>query len=154
MEKMPESRYIHFFKEQEAKLRSQLKIIGDIMLVEVMKFPELKKGLLFIPEFENKQSTAISADKPFFCRVLMTGEGYYDDTTKQDVPLDTKSGNIILCGHVSAKLFSALPILTNYIPSTLGIVRESDVQIRWESEDSFNEFLNSFNDATANRKYD
>lgn len=113
-----------------------------------MEFPEARTaGGLYIPTTKGAQLGTLTADRPDFFRVLLTGAGYYDDTTGADVPLDVTQGDIILTGTVSVKLFSSFPLLEKYRADSIGITRESDIQMRFKGEDAFLSFLHEFNES-------
>jgi hypothetical protein len=91
-------------------------------------------------ETKNQQGVLNDA-KPLFFRVLQVGEGYYDDVTKEPVPLTSKQGDIIVTGLASVKLFAMLPGVKRYKPFSIGLTRESDILLRFKGEASFEQFL-------------
>jgi co-chaperonin GroES (HSP10) len=147
---IPASRYLPYFKEYGPKLSETMEVSGDILLVERMKFPETKtaSGLILATDSAAARTmNGIGADKPGFYRVLHVGAGFVGEDGA-DVPLDVKPGDVILIGAVSVKLFSMFPLLEAYEPDSIGITRETDIQIRFHGEDNFIEFLKSFNEST------
>ncbi len=148
---IPKSRYLDFFKNNQDTIRAQMRATGDILLIERMKFPEAKTSSGIILASDTRAANTfggIGADKPGFYRILFVGEGYFDDDTKEDLPLDISPGGVALLGQASVKMFSLFPLLEAYEPDSIGIARETDIQLRFNSEESFVEFLRSFNEAT------
>lgn len=140
---IPASKYLPFFQVHKP---IGMELSGDILLVERMKFPETKTtgGIILASSIAAANTiNGIGADKPGFYRVLHVGAGYTDDG--KDVPLDVAPGDIILVGAVSVKLFSLFPLLEAYEPDSIGITRETDIQIRFHGEDRFIQFLTDFN---------
>lgn len=147
-ETLAPSRYLPFFKEHGPSLKESMKLTGDILLVERMKFPESKtaSGIILASSISHANTVnGIGADKPGFYRVLHIGEGYTDNGA--DVPLEVEPGDVVLLGAVSVKLFSLFPLLEAYEPDSIGIARETDIQIRFHGEDKFLKFLGDFNSA-------
>lgn len=148
--KLPESIYLPFFKENAERLKSAFTLMGDMLLVERIVWPERKVGSIIIADRSKSQVTSLLANQPVFYRVLHTGAGYYKedlDAVGHDVPLDTKPGAIILTSSVSCNLFSSFPLLEVAESDILGVTRESDVQARFESEEEFLGFLGDLNSA-------
>jgi co-chaperonin GroES (HSP10) len=144
---IPKSRYLDFFQQNKEVIREHLEIIGDVILVEKVKFPEARTASgIYITDYKGQINT-LNADKPHFYRVLMPGEGYYDDTTKESQPLNAQQGDIILVGSISVKIFSSFPLLEAYEADSIGITRESEIQMRFKGEDNFVRFLGDFNKA-------
>lgn len=144
---LPESKYLRFFKEHRAELAVSSQLIGDMMLVEKIKFPEKKVGGIILHDSRRTQMGGIMGDEPVFYRILMAGAGYYDDETKADVPLDIEQGDIILTGSVSVKIFSSLPFIETTDSDILGVTRHGDIQWRWKGEAAFVKFLTDLNQA-------
>jgi co-chaperonin GroES (HSP10) len=142
---LPKSKYLSYFIENGARLREQSQLVGDLLFVEKIKFPEKKVGGIIIADNTHKQLGTILGDQPTFFRVLLVGNGYYDDDTKEDVPLDINQGDIILTGAVSAKVFSSFPMLETTETDVLGVTRHGDIQWRFKGEEAFLEFLTTFN---------
>lgn len=142
---LPPSKYLNYFIENRARLQEETQLIGDIMFVEKIKFPEKKVGSIIIADHSGKQINSMLADQPAFFRVLLVGSGYYDDETKADVPLDINQGDIILTGAVSAKIFGSFPMLETTETDVLGVARHGDIQWRFKTEEAFTRFLTSFN---------
>lgn len=143
---LPDSKYLKFFKEYGASPDSEL--VGDILIVERIVFPEKKtRSGLIITDSRKVQVTGLTSEVPQFFRVLLVGRGYYDDVTKKDVPLDIVPGDIILTAMASVKVYSSLPLLETTDSDIIGMTRHGDIQWRWKGEEAFLRFFESLNGA-------
>lgn len=145
---LPPSRYLSYFEAHAGKLRQAMKLVGDVILVERVKFPEAKSagGIIFV-DHAAKQINSTFSDRPVFYRVLLPGEGYYNDETNEPVPLDVKQGDIVLASTVGVKLFSSFPLLEAYEADTIGITREAEITWRFLGEGAFVDTLHGLNQA-------
>lgn len=144
-------KYLKAFQAAIEAEPETMTVIGDCILVELIPDEEhkTKSGLVLAPGAQN-QINGLSADKPSFVRVLVTGQGYYDDSDdkiEKSVPLDSKPGDIVLVGRTSIKPFSVFGRLLNYGEKTLGLIRESDIQIRFRGQEGYDRFFDALNRA-------
>ena len=145
MEKLPESKYLPFFKEHENWLRAHTELMGDILIVERIVFPEKKIGSIYIADSKKQMVNGLTSELPTFFRVLYAGNGFYDDDTGEDVPLDIQRGDIILMAGIAVKVWSTFPGLEVTDSDVLGITKHGEIQWRWKGEEKFIEFLGSLN---------
>lgn len=145
--KLTKSKYLDYFVSNQSVIRAEAKLIGDLLLVEKIVFPEKKIGSLIMADMGQKQLGSMLSDMPTFYRVLLTGEGYYNDETGEDVPVECKPGDIILTGSASVRTWSSFPILETSDSNIIGLTRYSDVQWHFESEETFIARLNHLNQA-------
>lgn len=139
------SRYLDRF--QAVQNHDSLEMIGDLLVVEKLKEPEKKVGSLYVPEIKHVRSSMGADTQPCFLIVVAVGKGYYDDATKTEIPLNVKPGDIIMVGNASVKYFSTFGDLQDYEPDSLGITRESEIQMRFRGEDGYSaifDILNSY----------
>jgi co-chaperonin GroES (HSP10) len=133
------------------------------MLVEVIKDEEFEKkvttdsgkvvGIIMNADLSAKsQKGGLGADKPTFARVLMVGEGYDNEDGKEKLPLDSKPGDIILIPEASIKKVSVFGKLVSYGETTLGLVRDSEVQMRFSGSEAFDKFFELLNEKVTNGK--
>jgi co-chaperonin GroES (HSP10) len=142
---LPKSRFLEFFKAAYPNDKSRL--IGDLLIVERIKFPEKKVGSLYISNSKHLQSTGLTSEVPEFYRVLAVGQGYYDDETGEDAPLEVRPGAIVHASSVSVRVWSSFPFLEITESDILGKLRYSDVQWQWETEEDFIKELTELNTA-------
>jgi co-chaperonin GroES (HSP10) len=150
------SKYLHGFQTVAREHSNLYQIQGDLLLVEVLKDEEFKtKSGLFISSGGAKQVNSLMQDKPTFVRVLDTGPGFYAEDGS-DIPLDSKPGDILLVPSTSIKYFSVFGRLVNYGEISLGLVNDSQAQIRWPGEEAFNEYFERLNSnvSAENKKTD
>ncbi len=144
---MKKSKYLPAFQKLAKEAPELFELIGDCLLIEVIPDDEFKtKGGLILASGNDRQVNGLQADKPTFVRVLLVGAGYYDDDTLEPVALDSSPGDIVLVGTTSIKKFSVFGKLMTYGEATLGLIRESDIQLRFKGEEGFDrtfELLNS-----------
>jgi co-chaperonin GroES (HSP10) len=144
------SKYLTAFRDAN---KDNFKLIGDCLLIEVLKEDEFKtKSGLIIADSTGRQVNGLSADKPTFVRVLIVGEGYYNEDDGSDVRLDSQPGDIVLVGTTSIKRFSVFGPIVNYGDTSLGLIRESDVQMRFNGQAGFDAFFREANEALNGQK--
>lgn len=134
---MNNSRYQEAFERLKDNTEEAYELIGDCLLVEQLKEPERKIGSFIMVDAQGKQKGSLSQDRPHFVQVLAVGKGYYDDDTKEDVPLNVKPGDIVLVGPLSVKYFSFFGDMQKYEPDSIGITREAEVQMRFRGKEGY-----------------
>jgi co-chaperonin GroES (HSP10) len=142
---LPKSKFLPFFQENRPQHNATSKLVGDCLIVEKISFPEKRIGGIIIADASKTQLNSIVGDQPLFYRVLMVGSGYYDDTTKESVPLEVEPGAVILTGSISVRMFSHFPMLETTEYGVLGLTRFSDVNMYWQDEADFFSFLSGMN---------
>lgn len=125
---MLESVYLEKFKRlQDHKDLYQL--CGDRLLVEILPKEELKsEGGLIIATADNYR-TATKENQAILGVVLLVGEGYYDEASGKDSPLNAKVGNIVLLSGMGIRHYSTFPGVNGYVPNTIGITRDSECHL-------------------------
>ena len=141
------SKYLNAFREVQSQ--AELQLIGDLLLVELIKDEEFKtkSGIVLASAVNQRQIAGLSADKPTFVRVLAAGEGFYDDEsdTPASIPLESQPGQILLIATNAIKPFSVFGKLINYGEVEIGLTRESDVQARFEDQEAFDRYFERLN---------
>jgi co-chaperonin GroES (HSP10) len=139
---MKPSKYLERFKQDG--LDKLIQIPADGLLVERIP-PEERRtqsGLILPVDVEFKQINSLQRDVPTFVHVIAVGAGYYNDETKESVPLDSKPGQILLIGITSAKWFSDFLGIKDYSPFDIGFMRESEANIRIFGLDEYHSLSN------------
>lgn len=135
------------FKKVALEASDTYKLVGNILIVQVINEDEIKtKSGLVIAQSIKNQVTSVGANKPTFARVLMTGEGYYDDDGTETA-LETKVGDIVLVPSVDIKFLSVFGKLMSSSDNQLGMVRDSEVQMRFKGQEGFDKFFGVLNNA-------
>lgn len=139
------SKYLKALEHAASEGKSNYQLVGDCLIVEVLKDEEFKtKSGLILASGTKAQINGIDANKPLWARVLMVGEGYYDtdeDGNQTEVPLETKPGDVILIGKQSIEYFSVFGRLPNYGDTQLGLVRDGEVRMRFRGQEGFDKFF-------------
>jgi len=143
-EALPKSAYLERFKNLN---RQGIEIIGDAILVERIKEAEKKtaSGIIIGIDVKNQLGT-FAQDRPHWVRVLAVGEGYYNDDTGEPSPLNAQPGDIALVSQVSVKWFSTFGDLNGYQADTIGLTRDSEIQIRFKGEEGYRTTFRSLNE--------
>jgi hypothetical protein len=147
---VPKSRFLEFYSSYRARLSECSELIGDIILVEKVQFPEAKVGSILLASSLNQVNNLVK-DIPTFYRVLHVGTGYVDEDTGDDVALDCRPGDIILVPETAVKSWGRFPLLEIPESNVIGIVNYSNVQWRFKSEEDFWAFLRDFNSAAKGK---
>lgn len=152
------SKYLDGFKAVAEQGKDLFKLTGNCMLVEVIKDNEFEKkvttdsgkvvGIIMDAGLSAKsQRGGLGADKPTFAKVLLVGEGYDNEGSTEKLPLESKPGDIILVPEISIKKFSVFGKLVSYGETSIGLVRESEVQMRFNGTEAFEQFFEMLNKA-------
>ena len=138
------SKYLEAFKKLKEYNPQLMELDGECLLVEEIQEEEFKTNSGLILSTGDKQINSFAADRPVFLRVLYVGDGFIDEDI--DVPLETNPGDIVLVGKHSVKYFSVFGKLISYGDTKLGLIKESEIQVRFKGEGNFDkafEYLNN-----------
>lgn len=107
---------------------------GDAILVEDVPQPEAKtKSGIVLSAGLKGQIDGVEMNKPLLVRVLLVGEGFYDDTNPEKaIPVDLSPGDIILIGKHDVAWFSTFGPIVTHREIRVGITRESAVKLRFK----------------------
>ena len=151
-------KYVEAFKQAATAARSSYKLTGDLLLVEKIE-QDVVKGMtnaegrsisIEIVSDKNQIRNDVEAKKPVFVRVLAVGEGYDDEPEAENSGMYVQPGDIILVGRVSVSYFSTFGDLKDYEQETIGITRQSEVQIHFPDGDrGYGEFFKVLNTALS-----
>ena len=140
------------YEKQFENLRNQNKedklyrLFGDVILVERIEVKEVKtKSGLVIAQTPEQRLNNYYENACAFVRVLDIGEGYYDSEDNSTVPLDCEPGNILLVGEMSTSWFSVFHNLQDYKPNSIGLVRESEIRMRFQNQDALDKTFQTLN---------
>lgn len=138
------SNYKLQFEMMASEAGEAYELYGDCLLVEKLKPAEQKIGSIIIATVDTHRNT-LAQDRPHFVKVLAVGKGFYNDETGQDVPLNVSIGDIILVGPLSVKYFSLFGDMEAYEPDSIGITRESEIQLRFKGEEGYKQVFATLN---------
>lgn len=130
---------------------SKGKLVGGVLFVEHIPDEEVKSAAGLILASGDKQLGAFDADRPHFVRVISVGEGYYDDVTKEDIPLEYEPGNVLLVPLNAIKYFTSFG---SYIGRQfkhkkgesfgVGIASAGEEWMRFDTLEDYKKFMSFF----------
>lgn len=129
-------RYLEQFKKLEG---TKYKLAGGRMLVEILPKKEMKTtgGLIMAAPIQHKGTA--DTQRAVVGVVVMVGEGYVNDD-QQDVPMETKVGNVVVLNEFGLKYYSEFPGVSSYTENKLALTAESEIQMKFDSLDDLAEF--------------
>lgn len=142
---MKNKSYLSAFQQLKEKCVDNYALVGDNLLVEELPKEEYKSsgGIVIASSINSRQLDSIEDNRPMLVRVLLIGNGYYDDEGKE-VNLDTKPGDIILIGKLGVKWLSSIAGVFIQKESTrVGLTRESEIQMRFIGQEGFDKFTST-----------
>lgn len=130
------TKYLEQFKKLEG---SKYKLAGGRMLVEILPKKEMKTtgGLIMAAPVQHKGTA--DTQRAVVGVVVMVGEGYVNDD-QQDVPMETKVGNVVVLNEFGLKYYSEFPGVSSYTENKLALTAESEIQMKFDSLDDLAEF--------------
>lgn len=130
------TRYLEQFKKLEG---TKYKLAGGRMLVEILPKKEMKTtgGLIMAAPVQHKGTA--DTQRAVVGVVVMVGEGYVNDD-QQDVPMETKVGNVVVLNEFGLKYYSEFPGISSYTENKLALTAESEIQMKFDSLDDLAEF--------------
>jgi co-chaperonin GroES (HSP10) len=109
-----------------------VRLIGSTLLVEVVQRErKTSSGIILSARPEGKELTE--------CVVIATGAGYYDDETGEDVPMDTKVGDIVYAEPMNVRLLYSFPV-AGYMAHDIGLLDEGQILMRFRGEEAVSAF--------------
>ena len=130
------TKYLEQFKKLEG---TKYKLAGGRMLVEILPKKEMKTtgGLIMAAPVQHKGTA--DTQRAVVGVVVMVGEGYVNDD-QQDVPMETKVGNVVVLNEFGLKYYSEFPGVSSYTENKLALTAESEIQMKFDSLDDLAEF--------------
>jgi co-chaperonin GroES (HSP10) len=130
------------FRAQFAKLAEEgtelFELRGSNILVEILPEQEVKtKGGLILAANSQQIHGSLMQHKALVGLVLMTGAGFYDDETGEDVPLDVKPGDVVLLPQFAITPLSNFPGLTGVTGNSLAIIKDESIIFRYKGQAAF-----------------
>lgn len=132
-----QSKYLSQFEN----VKAGYKLRGNRLLVEPLPKEELKSAgglLLHAPQSDHKST--LDQNRACLAVVLAVGEGYTDDETGEDVPLDIEVGAVCLISAYGLRSFSNFPGIREYKPDGIALIRDTDVTQFWKSAEDYNTY--------------
>jgi co-chaperonin GroES (HSP10) len=112
---------------------------GSTIIVELVPDEELKtKGGIIIATPSDHVRKSVTEHKLQVGRVLMTGQGYWDEEKEAYVPLDVEPGAIVILPQYSTQLISTFPGIARPTGNKLALVKESELLAYYPNETAYN----------------
>jgi hypothetical protein len=159
---MEPSKYLKRFQSLESEAPKAFVLTGEHLICEVIKPDEFSKKVtrddgtqskIILAQSPKKQVDTILGDAPMWLRVLVCGNGYYQQVTDPDsgkiteetVPLDALPGDIILVPSISVRKFSIFGHMEGYEPDSICLTKASEIQLRFRGEEGYAEAFRVLN---------
>lgn len=112
---------------------------GSTLIVEIQPEQELKTagGLYMAPVSDHVRGQSINAHKLEIGKVLMAGEGYWNEETKATEPLEAQPGAIVILPQYSTSTLSMFPGIPRPTGNKLAMVKMGDVLAYYPSKEAF-----------------
>lgn len=131
--------YLNVFKQLQEKCKDAYKLYGDCILVEEVEKEEFKTagGIVIAQSINSRVLDSIEDNRPQLVRALLIGEGFIGEDG-EDVKVDVNQGDILLTGKLSIKWLSAFgPILMQEGSARIGLMRETDIQMKFIGQEGY-----------------
>lgn len=134
-----ESKYLKAFQALKETCPDSYRTIGDGIWVEEIKEEEAKtkSGLVIAKHGSQMLVDGVEANRPMLVWILEVGEGYYDEDTGEDVPVEVKSGYIALVSKLSVNWVSVFGGILAHDGPRLGFTREAEIKHYWKGIDAY-----------------
>lgn len=124
-----QSKYLALFTRLRESLPNFYQLYGSRILVEVLPEEELKTaGGLIVAKSPTNFKSNTEENKFTAAVVIAIGQGYYNDETGEDVPLQVKQGQVVEVVRSGLRPYSNHPILgTQYTSGDLALINDSHI---------------------------
>lgn len=134
------------FKSLKEKAPESYTLRGSSILVEILRDEEIKTESGIVIAQDSKQVRgSIDEHRLKVGRVLLVGEGYYDESG-DTVPLDTAEDDIVILPKYSLSEISVWPGLHGTVNGRLAVIKEDAILFKYNGEEGYNaakEILNA-----------
>lgn len=132
--------YLNAFQHLQANGAQYFTLIGDNIIVEEVAKEELKtaSGIIIASSDKHRQVNTVEDARPLLVRVLLVGQGYYDDVTGESQSLGVNPGDILLVGKLGVKWLSSFgPLTLQEGGLMIGLIREAEIQQIFSGEEGY-----------------
>lgn len=133
----PKPKYLAAFEKMAAEGKDLYQLQGEFIIVEEFGEEEVKSAGGIIMTASKKNADGFGQNRPTLVRVVAVGEGYYDEETKEDLPLNVKPGDIILVGGQSVKWLSYFGPIISSEGARIGISSAAEVQLKFNGQEGY-----------------
>ena len=112
---------------------------GSSIIVEIMPDEEIKTagGLIMATSTDHIKGNSIEQHKLRVARVLMVGEGYYDEEKEGYEPLDVKVGAVVIVPPYSPEYISVFPGIQRPTGNKLAFVKFAQILALFPSQEAY-----------------
>lgn len=112
---------------------------GSTLIVEIVEPEELKtKGGIIIATSDNQiKGGSVAQGRLEIGRVLMVGEGYWDEEKKAFIPLDVSIGAIVILPQYSLQIISTFPGINRPTKNKIAMIKADQVLGLYRSPEAF-----------------
>lgn len=111
---------------------------GSTIIVQILEDEELKtQGGLIIATPSNHGRNSIAEHRLQVARVLMTGQGYWDDDSKSFQKLDVEPGAIIILPQFASQFISIFPGVQRPTGNKLALVKENEILAYYPTAEAY-----------------
>ena len=139
------SKYLEAFQAIETQCGELHELIGDGMYVEEVPEEEVKtkSGIVMASEVGLVKEGFLES-KPKQVIVLAVGKGFYNEETKEDVPLYVDPGDVITVPNMSVQWFNIFLGAVCAGNQRIGLVRECELKHRFKGIDAYEKISEVF----------
>lgn len=132
-----DSKFAAAFRRLSESGADLFELRGSSIIVEVLPEDEIKtkSGLILAAKPEQLHGSVLQ-HKALIGLVLAVGAGYYDDETKEDIPLEVQPGDIVLLPQFAITPLSTFPGLDSVTNNRLGIIKDESIIFRYKGKDA------------------
>lgn len=136
-----QSKYFDQFSRLNKDGKDLFKLRGASLLVEILPAEEVKSesGLITLISDSDQRLGSIDEHRGLVGLVLLSGEGHYDEKTRETIPLDCVPGNLVLLPKYSISPYSVFPGLNGHTKMMIAIVQEDEVRFVYKNLDAYNQ---------------
>lgn len=131
------------FEKEFAILREQageaFTLRGSSMIVEIMEDEELKTkgGIIMATDSNQVRGNSINQHRLTTARVLMCGQGYFNEDTDTYEPLEVEPGAIVIVSQISPQFISQFPGISRPTANKLALLKYADVLALYPSAEAY-----------------
>lgn len=131
------------FEKEFSALRalgpSHFVLRGSTLIVELIDDEELKTkgGIIIAAPADHVKGGSVSQGKLQVARVLMVGEGYWDEDEKAFTPLDVSTGAIVILPQFATQFLSMFPGIGRPTGNKLAMIKADQILGMYPSPEAY-----------------
>jgi co-chaperonin GroES (HSP10) len=115
------------------------KLRGSTMIVELIPDQELKTkgGIIIATDSDQRKGNSVEHHKLAVGRVLMTGEGYWNEEMESYEPLEVNIGAVVVLPQFSTQFISMFPAITRPTGNKICLVKYDQILAYYPTEEAY-----------------